>query len=80
MTCFLCYDFRTGLNAAGVGLILASVFTMIIDVYKISPFPTASLCIGLFSFTAVDELGIFEPFVVAMGAVLGLIANYGKMY
>ncbi|MEW5300819.1 MAG: hypothetical protein WDW36_003723 [Sanguina aurantia] len=69
-----------GLNAAGVGLILASVFTMIIDVYKISPFPTASLCIGLFSFTAVDELHIFEPFVVAMGAVLGLIANYGKMY
>ncbi|KAG2492746.1 hypothetical protein HYH03_008912 [Edaphochlamys debaryana] len=64
----------SGMNAVGVGLILASVFTMTLDVYKISPFPTASLCIGLFAFTAVDELKIFEPFVVLGGAVLGVIA------
>lgn len=63
----------TGMNAVGVGLILASVFKMVVDVYRISPFPTASLCIGLFAFTAVDSLKIFEPLVVVGGILLGLL-------
>lgn len=68
------------MNAASVGLILASVFRMTLDVYSISPFPTAALCIGLFAFAAVDQLNIFEPFVVAGGIVLGFIAWGAKMY
>ncbi len=62
------------MNAVSVGLILGSVFRMTSDVYGISPFPTAHLCIGRFAFAAVDELGIFEPIVVAGGIVLGLLA------
>ncbi len=49
------------MNSAAVGLILASVFTMTVDVYAISPFPTAALCIGLFAFTAVDQLKVRSP-------------------
>lgn len=67
------------MNAASVGLILASVFKMTVDVYRISPFPTSSLCIALFAFTAVDQLKIFEPFVVIGGILLGLIAWGAKM-
>lgn len=51
------------MNAASVGLILASVFKMTVDVYKISPFPTSSLCIALFAFTAVDSLNVGACFV-----------------
>ncbi len=69
-----------GFNATAVGLILASVFNMTVNVYSISPFPTASLCIGLFAFTAVDQLQIFEPLVVAAGILLGLIAWGGNLH
>lgn len=69
-----------GMNAASVGLILASVFKMTVDVYSISPFPTASLCIALFAFAAVDTLQIFEPFVVIGGILLGLLAWGAKLH
>ena len=46
---------------------------------RLSPFPNADLCIGLFAFAAVDELGIFEPIVVVAGIALGLIAWAAKM-
>ena len=46
------------MNAAGVGLILSSVFKMTISIYGISPFPTTTLCIGLLAFTAVDTLKV----------------------
>lgn len=68
-----------GMNAVGVGLILASVFNMTISVYNISPFKTSSLCIALFAFCAVDELNLFEPFVVLGGGVLGILAWGAKM-
>ncbi|GIL78703.1 hypothetical protein Vretifemale_8108 [Volvox reticuliferus] len=68
-----------GMNAVGVGLILASVFKMTLDVWRISPFPNASLCIALFAFTAVDELKIFEPIVVICGALLGLLGWGAKL-
>ncbi|KAJ9527912.1 hypothetical protein QJQ45_005640 [Haematococcus lacustris] len=69
-----------GMNATSVGLILASVFKMTVDVYSISPFPTSSLCIALFAFAAVDQLQIFEPIVVVAGIALGAIAWGGKMH
>lgn len=63
-----------GMNCASVGLILAAVFNMTLDVYRLSPFPTSSLVIGLLAFVAVDEFSIFEPIVVLGGIALGLIA------
>lgn len=62
-----------GANAASVGLILASVFRMTLDVYALSTFPQATLVIGLWAFAAVDELGIFEPWVVIAGIGLGAL-------
>lgn len=63
-----------GLNAAGVGLIIASVFSLAFGALSVSDFKTTSLCIGLISFTAVDQLKIFEPAVVVGGGVLGIVA------
>ena len=64
------------MNAASVGLILASVFRMTLDVHSLSTFPSASLCIGLLAFVAVDGLSLFEPLVVIMGIFAGLGAWY----
>lgn len=47
-----------GLNAAGVGLILSSVFKMTTSILSISPFPTTTLCLGLCAFTAVDTMKV----------------------
>ena len=68
------------MNAASVGLILASVFRMTLDVHGLSTFPTASLCIGLLAFVAVDGLSIFEPIVVGGGILAGLGAYYAKLH
>lgn len=35
-----------GLNAAAVGLIVAAVFSLTFQIYKASPFPTTTICIG----------------------------------
>jgi chromate transporter len=70
----------TGMNAASVGLILASVFIMTLDVLALSPFPSFCLCIGLFAFTAVDQFDIFEPFVVVGGILLGLLGWGAKLH
>jgi chromate transport protein ChrA len=35
-----------GLNAAAVGLIVAAVFQLGLQIYNNSPFPNATLCIG----------------------------------
>eukprot|EP00798_Chlamydomonas_sp_ICE-L_P000909 gene910-5229_t len=67
-------DAAGGINAAAVGLILASVFRMTLAVHDISPFPTTALIIGLVAFTCVDTLKIFEPFVVIGGIGMGLAA------
>jgi len=68
-----------GLNAAGVGLILSSVFKMTISIYGLSPFPTTTLCLGLCAFTAVDTMKVFEPVVVLGGIGLGLAAYAAKL-
>eukprot|EP00775_Hariotina_reticulata_P008009 gene8009-8207_t len=64
-----------GLNAAGVGLIVASVFSLMFGALSVSDFQKTSLCIGVIAFTAVDQLKIFEPAVVLGGVVLGVIAH-----
>lgn len=63
-----------GLSSAGVGLIVAALFKMALDVHAISPFPTVSLCTILVCFTLVDQFSVFEPIVIISGGVLGLIA------
>jgi len=35
-----------GLNAAAVGLIVGAVFSLTLQIYKASPFPTMSICIA----------------------------------
>lgn len=68
-----------GLNAAGVGLIIASVFSLTFGALSVSGFPLASVCIGILAFTAVDQLKWFEPAVVVAGGVIGIIAWALKM-
>jgi chromate transporter len=63
-----------GLNAAGVGLIVTSVFSLSVGALRDSPFPQTSLCLGILAFTAVDSLKVFEPAVVIVGGALGVAA------
>jgi chromate transporter len=63
-----------GLNAAGVGLIVTSVFSLSVGALRDSPFPQTSLCLGILAFTAVDQLKVFEPAVVIVGGALGVAA------
>jgi chromate transporter len=63
-----------GFNAAGVGLIVTSVFSLTFGALEVSDFPTTSLCIGVIAFTAVDVMKWFEPGVVIAGGVIGIIA------
>ncbi|KAL3680672.1 hypothetical protein R1sor_023628 [Riccia sorocarpa] len=63
-----------GFNAAGVGLIITSVFSLTFGVLEQTDFLKASLCLGILGFTAVDQLKWFEPFVVVAGGVLGICA------
>lgn len=68
-----------GLNAAGVGLIIASVFSLTFGALSVSEFKTTSLCIGVLAFTAVDQLKWFEPAVVVAGGVIGIVAHFAGM-
>jgi hypothetical protein len=45
-----------GLNAAGVGLIIASVFSLTLGALSVSDFKSTSICIGIVAFTAVDQV------------------------
>lgn len=63
-----------GLNASGVGLIIASVFSLTFGSLSVSNFKVTSICIGVMAFTAVDQLKWFEPGVVVAGGVLGVVA------
>jgi chromate transporter len=76
-----------GLNASAVGLVVAAVFSIAFKVKDISPFPNASVCIGLIcTFCAhVIKLPpgtwslIQAPLVVVLGGLLGLIAHGAEM-
>ena len=69
-----------GLNSSAVGLIVASVFQLTLSAYATSPFPTASICIGILAFGATDVLAAPAPAVVVGGGVLGIIAHYTGMH
>jgi chromate transport protein ChrA len=76
---FLVPQALPGLNAAGVGLIVASVFSLTFGALSVSDFKMTSLCIGIVAFTAVDQLKWFEPAVVVAGGLMGIIAWAGNM-
>ncbi|KAL0039433.1 hypothetical protein WJX79_008119 [Trebouxia sp. C0005] len=61
-----------GVNAAAVGLIVAAVFQLGLKVHANSPFPTATVSIGIVGFALVDALDVPPALVVLVGAVLGL--------
>lgn len=63
-----------GLNSSAVGLIITSVFQLTLDAYTTSPFPSASICIGIIAFGCTEVLSVPAPFVVIGGGVLGVIA------
>lgn len=63
-----------GFNAAGVGLIITSVFSLTFGALEQTDLPKTSLCLGILAFTAVDQLKWFEPLVVILGGVLGICA------
>ena len=69
-----------GLNSSAVGLIVSSVFQLTLTAYGDSPFPTASICIGILAFGATDILAVPAPAVVVGGGTLGVIAHYTGMY
>ncbi|CAI5522106.1 unnamed protein product [Closterium sp. Naga37s-1] len=60
-----------GLNATGIGLIWASAFSLGLKAYKVSPFPMASLCIGMFGYASTSFLKISPPLAIVGGAALG---------
>lgn len=62
-----------GLNAAAVGLIVASVFQLTLSAWSTSPFPTTSICIGILAYGATEVLAVPAPFVVVGGGVIGVI-------
>jgi chromate transporter len=77
-----------GLNASAVGLVVAAVFNIAFKVRSLSPFPEASVCIGVIctfcahivklpsgSWTLVQA-----PLVVLVGGLLGLIAHGTGMH
>lgn len=63
-----------GLNSAAIGLIIAAVFQLTLSAYSVSPFPHASICIGIIVFGATEILNIPAPIAVIGGGVLGIIA------
>ena len=47
--------------------------------YAISPFPIASIVIGMMTFTAADQLKVTEPLVVLGGALMGLLGWWAQL-
>ena len=72
-----------GLNASAVGLVVSAALTIALKVRALSPFPNATVCIGLIcAFGAhVVELPkgawtlVQAPIVVVVGGLLGLLAH-----
>lgn len=63
-----------GLNSAAVGLVVAAVFQLTFKLRQISPFPDATICIGMVSFVLADVLKFPPPLAIVAGGVLGVIA------
>lgn len=69
-----------GLNAAAVGLVTAAALTLTITLRQTSPFPDASIAIGMVAYTAAAVLKAPTPLVVVGGGVLGVVAWATRMH
>ncbi|GAQ86165.1 chromate transporter [Klebsormidium nitens] len=65
-----------GFNATAIGLIYASVFQLGLKAFVISPFPNASIVIGILGYVAVSAFNMWAPVAILAGGVLGIIAWY----
>ncbi|KAL0032817.1 hypothetical protein WJX77_008197 [Trebouxia sp. C0004] len=61
-----------GVNAAAIGLVVAAVFQLGLKVHANSPFPAATVSIGIVGFALVDAWNVPPALVVLVGGVLGL--------
>lgn len=61
-----------------MGLVVAAMFKMLLQVHGVSPIPSASLAIGIASYTAVATFKLEAPLAVIAGGVLGAIAFYAN--
>lgn len=62
-----------GINSAAVGLIVVAVFQLGLKIIDQSPFPIATLSIGIIAFGLTDIFDVPAPLVVLAGGVLGII-------
>lgn len=69
-----------GLNSSAVGLVTAAALTLTITLRQTSPFPDASIAIGMVAYTAAAVLKLPTPLVVIGGGVLGVVAWATKMH
>jgi len=65
-----------GVNAAAVGIIGSSVFTMYAKTLVNSPFPAYSTGIAILGFVGVRVLQVLAPFVVIAGGLAGWVLHY----
>ena len=69
-----------GLSAAAVGLVTAAALTLTITLRATSPFPDATIAIGMVAYTLAAVLKLPTPLVVIGGGVLGVVAWATKMH
>lgn len=55
------------------------MFQLTLNAYATSPFPNASICIGIIAYGLVEVLSLPAPLAVIAGGVLGVIAWATKM-
>mmetsp|Transcript_5807 Transcript_5807/g.14846 ORF Transcript_5807/g.14846 Transcript_5807/m.14846 type:complete len:460 (-) Transcript_5807:260-1639(-) len=67
-----------GLNSSAVGLVVAAMFKMLLQVHGVSPIPSASLAIGIASYTAVATFKMEAPLAVIAGGALGAATFYAN--
>ena len=60
--------------------VTAAAFTLTISLRKVSPFPDASLGIGMVAFTLTEVVKAPAPVAVVAGGVLGVVAWAAKMH
>lgn len=69
-----------GASSAAVGLIVSAVFNLTFQIYKASPFPNTTICIGIIGFCLVDFVGCPAALAVFLGGVLGVIGWAAHMH
>ena len=64
-----------GMNAAAVGLIMISCFTLFIQVLSMSATPGLAASIGLIAASSIEVYNAPAPLVILTGAALSVVAS-----